>query len=94
VVTRGGADRGKQLECAAYLLLRRRFRSVRYWRGDREVDFVVESGGKPVPVQVSLEPPGDRHRQAVDEFQEAHPHAGEAVFITPESFERGVPELG
>jgi hypothetical protein len=47
-----------------------------------------------VPVQVSLEPPGDRHRQAVDEFQEAHPHAGEAVFITPESFERGVPELG
>jgi hypothetical protein len=30
----------------------------------------------------------------VDEFQEAHPHAGEAVFITPESFERGVPELG
>ena len=94
VVTRGGADRGKQFECAAYLLLRRRFRSVRYWRGDREVDFVVESGGKAIPVQVSLESPGERHRQAVDEFQEAHPHAGEAVFITPESFERGVPELG
>ncbi|MBM4107130.1 MAG: ATP-binding protein [Phycisphaerae bacterium] len=97
VVTATGADRGKQLECAAHLLLRRRFRTVHYWRGEGtgagEVDFVVEREGKAVPIQVSWEAPTERHRRAVDAFHEAHPHAAEAVFITRKSFERGVPEL-
>ena len=31
--------------------------------------------------------------QAVDEFHAAHPTAAEAVFVTAESFEAGVPEL-
>lgn len=97
VVTTTGADRGKQFECAAHLLLRRRFRTVHFWRGEGkgagEVDFVVEHDGKTVPVQVSWEEPTDRHRRAVDAFHEAHPHAGEPVFITRQSFERGVPEL-
>jgi predicted AAA+ superfamily ATPase len=97
VVTTTGEDRGKQLECAAYLLLRRRFRTVHFWRGEGsgagEVDFVVERAGKAVPVQVSWEAPTDRHRRALDAFHRAHPHAAEAVFITRESFEHGVPEL-
>lgn len=93
VVTATGADRGKQFECAAFLLLRRRFRNVHYWRGKGEVDFVVEHRGTAVPVQVSWEGPGERHRRALDEFHEAHPHAAEAVMITPESFGLGVPEL-
>lgn len=93
VLASAGKDLGKQFECAAYLLLRRRFGTVHYWRGSREVDFVVEHRGKAVPVQVSWEPPSERHLRALDEFHEAHPHAGEPVFITPESFIRGVPEL-
>lgn len=97
VATTTGEDRGKQLECATYLLLRRRFRTVHYWRGEGsgagEVDFVVERRGKAVPVQVSWEAPTERHRRAVDAFHAAHPHADEAVFVTRESFERGVPEL-
>ena len=97
VVTATSEDRGKQLECAAYLLLRRRFRTVHFWRGEGsgagEVDFVIERAGKAVPVQVSWEAPTARHHRAIDAFHRAHPHAAEAVFITRESFEHGVPEL-
>jgi hypothetical protein len=93
VITTSGADRGKQFECAVYLLLRRRFGAVQYWRGRGEVDFVVERRGKVVPVQVSWQGAAERHRHALDEFHETHPHADEAVIVTPESFERGVPDL-
>jgi hypothetical protein len=44
-------------------------------------------------VQVSWQGASERHRRALDEFHETHPHADEAVIVTPESFERGVPEL-
>lgn len=92
-VTTTGHDRGKQLECAVFLLLRRRFGCVSYWRGSSEVDFVVERDGRPTPVQVSWETVADRARRAVDEFHAAHPGAAEAVFVTAESFDTGVPEL-
>lgn len=88
-----GRDRGKQLECAAFLLLRRRFGHVSYWRSRGEVDFVIDHNGMPTPVQVSWTEATDRARAAVDEFQSSHPHAGEAVFITAESYDAGVPEL-
>jgi hypothetical protein len=35
----------------------------------------------------------ERARRAVDEFHATHPTAAEAVFVTAESFEAGVPEL-
>ncbi|MFM7521499.1 MAG: ATP-binding protein [Planctomycetota bacterium] len=92
-ITTAGHDRGKQLECAVFLLLRRRFGEVWYWRGDGEIDFVVEHRGRPTPVQVTWDTVGERARRAVDEFQAAHPTAGEAVFVTAESFAAGVPEL-
>jgi predicted AAA+ superfamily ATPase len=88
-----GRDRGKQLECAALLLLRRRFGRVSYWRTKGEVDFVVEGPRGPIPVQVSWETTTDRARRAVDEFHAAHPTAAEAVFVTSASFAAGVPEL-
>ena len=93
VVTTSGADLGKQFECAVYLLLRRRFQTVHYWRGVGEVDFVVEHQGKAVPIQATWGESQARHQRAIDEFHEVHPYAGEAVIITPESFQRGVPEL-
>ena len=92
-VTPTGHDRGKQLECAVFLLLRRRFGRVHYWRGTGEVDFVVDHRGKPTPVQVSWEATKERARRAVDEFHATHPTAAEAVFVTAESFEAGVTEL-
>jgi predicted AAA+ superfamily ATPase len=88
-----GRDRGKQLECATLLLLRRRYRHVSYWRGRREVDFVVMGADGPIPVQVSWDTTTERARQAVDEFHAAHHNAAEAVFVTRESYVAGVPEL-
>jgi hypothetical protein len=44
-------------------------------------------------VQVSWDATKERARRAVDEFHAAHPTAAEAVFVTAESFEAGVPEL-
>jgi len=92
-VTMTGQDRGKQLECATFLLLRRRFRDVAYWRGGGEVDFVIDAGRGPVPVQVSWEKASERARRGVDEFHQTHPTAGEPVYVTAAAFAAGVPEL-
>ena len=87
VVTRGGADRGKSLECATYLALRRRCGEVFYWRDRGEVDFVVRANGRIIPVQVTWGEPLDRHHQALERFYENHPQADEAVFVTAAGFE-------
>jgi predicted AAA+ superfamily ATPase len=90
--TRGGADRGKALEIATFVALRRTHREVFYWRDKGEVDFVVQRDGVAVPVQVTWDGPQDRHERALESFYEQHPHAGEAVFVTAESFEEVVGE--
>jgi len=90
VVTRGGADRGKSLECAVYLALRRRFGEVSYWRERGEVDFVVRPNGRIVPVQVTWDEPLDRHHRALEKFYERHPQADEAVLVTAENFEEAL----
>ena len=90
VVTRTGADRGKLLECAVHLELRRRGLSVSYWRGKGEVDFVARTRDGIVPIQVSWDPPTDRHHRALEEFYEAFPQALEAQFIGPDEYASGV----
>lgn len=45
-----------------------------------------------VPIQISREPPGERHHRALQEFYEAFPHALEAVLVGPEAYEAGVLE--
>lgn len=85
-VTQTGADRGKALERATYLALRREYGQVSYWRGAGEVDFVVLRNGVPVPVQVTWGAPERRHERALEAFYEAHPNAGEAIFVTADSF--------
>ena len=93
VVTRTGADRGKQLECATFLALRRRHREVFHWRNGGEVDLVVLHENKPLPVQVTWDKPQERHHEALDAFYRAHRDAHEAVFVTAASFAAGMPEL-
>ena len=86
VISSTGADLGKSLECAVFLELRRHYRDVCYWRGDGEVDFVVQDGRRVVPIQVTLEALEPRHERALASFYEAFPHADEAVTVTAESF--------
>jgi predicted AAA+ superfamily ATPase len=86
VVTRTGEDRGKSLECAVHLALRRRYESVSYWRGKGEVDFVVHHEGRAIPFQVTWDVPTERHDRALAAFYEDFPQAEEAVFVTSETF--------
>lgn len=91
VVTRGGADRAKSLECATFMALRREYGDVCYWRGagpnQGEVDFVVMIDGRPVPVQVSWDGELPRHQRALELFYEAFPTAGEPLFVSTKNFE-------
>jgi len=88
-VTRAGADRGKLLECAVHLELRRRGLRPAYWRGRGEVDFVVTTDRGITPIQVSWDPPTDRHHRALEEFYETFPQADEALMVGPAEFEVG-----
>ena len=89
VVTRTGADRGKLLECAVHLELRRRGLKPAYWRGRGEVDFVVTTEHGITPIQESWERPTDRHHRALEEFYETFPQAQEALLVGPAEFEAG-----
>lgn len=89
VVTRTGADRGRLLECAVQLELRRRGLQPAYWRGRGEVDFVVTTDRGFTPIQVSWEAPTERHHRALGEFYETFPQAQEAQLVRPDTFESG-----
>ena len=82
VSTRTGLDLGKRFEMAVFLALRKDFREVFYWRGQGEVDFVVESSTGWLPIQVTIEIPQKRHHAALNEFRVAHPHALPGVVVT------------
>jgi len=88
-VTRSGADRGKLLECAVFMELRRRGYSISYWRERGEVDFVVQTTEGPVPIQVSWESPTERHHRALQEFHETFPQAQPELLVGPDDLESG-----
>ena len=85
-VTRTGRDTGKALECATFIELRKRCGDVFYWRQSGEVDFVVQTGSTPTPIQVTAAGATERHLRALDAFYEAFPHAAEAVIVTMDDF--------
>ena len=93
VVPRTGHDRGKALECAVHLALRRKFGQIFYWRDRGEVDFVIHHEDRIVPVQVTWDAPGERHHQALESFYENFPQAEEARFITAADFGSALGEL-
>ncbi len=93
VVTRTGADNGKALECAVHLALRRAFGQVFYWREGGEVDFVVQAGGRIIPIQVTWDAPTERHHRAMEDFYERFPQAEETVFVTGRDFEASLTHL-
>lgn len=76
-----GRDHGKNLECAVLHHLRRTFRSVYYWKGRGEVDFVVQTPRGLLPIQVSTADTKTRHIAAVEEFARQHPGTLAPKFI-------------
>jgi predicted AAA+ superfamily ATPase len=87
VTTRIGADLGKDFENLVYLTLRRKTTDVFYWRGKAEVDFVVNTASGVTPLQVTIGKPQERHDEGLREFYESFPHAAEAIYVTPDTFE-------
>ncbi|TCO75505.1 ATP-binding protein [Chromatocurvus halotolerans] len=87
VSTRSGRDSGKDFENLVYLVLRRSSADISYWKGRREVDFVVNTPRGVTPIQVTYGEPKPRHEEALEEFFQHFPHANEAVFVTPETFD-------
>ena len=85
-MTRTGRDLGKALECATFVELKKRFGDVFYWRMSGEVDFVVQTGSAPTPIQVTSEGATERHLRSLDAFYEAFPHANEAMIVTMDNF--------
>jgi len=87
VTTKTGADLGKDFENLVFLTLRRKTTEVFYWRGKNEVDFVVNTARGVTPIQVTFGKPHERHEQGLREFYELFPHACEAIYVTPDTFE-------
>lgn len=84
--TRTGADRGKALECATFIELRKRFGDVFYWRGEGEVDFVVQTDAGILPVQVTLHESRQRHLRSLSAFYKEFPQTEEALVVTLDDF--------
>jgi predicted AAA+ superfamily ATPase len=82
IATRTGSDVGKNLEGAVFLHLRRRHSEVFYWRGQGEVDFVVQDRNGITPYQVSLGGLKPRHERALDEFRKKFPQTNPPVIVS------------
>jgi predicted AAA+ superfamily ATPase len=92
LVGSGRADHGKLLETMVFLHLRRHFSEVSFWRGEREVDFVVTRqvgtadgptrGRRSItPIQVSWEGAQPRHVAAFQEFKAHFPESADGILI-------------
>ena len=86
-ITKGGADRGKELEAAVYLHLRKRYSQVCYWRQSGEVDFVVQDGTTIIPHQITWDGAQERHHKALAEFKSEFVSSSPAVIVTRENVE-------
>lgn len=71
-----------------YLSLRAKIKDIAYWQGNGEVDFVVQMNRGITPIQVTVGEPQARYEDALAEFYTKFPHANEALFVTPDSFEQ------
>ena len=71
-----------------YLSLRAKTKDIAYWRGNGEVDFVVQTDRGITPIQVTVGKTQARHEDALADFYTKFPHANEALFVTPDSFEQ------
>ena len=50
------------------------------------MDFVIQAGTGPTPIQVTVDGAQERHWSALDAFYEAFPHATEPVIVTMAEF--------
>jgi predicted AAA+ superfamily ATPase len=93
IITRSGKDEGKRFEIFIFLALKRKFKNVYYWKGKKEMDFVVETETGIRPLQVTLHEKKDRHADGAKEFQIAHPKSLQCLLVTMENWEKILEDL-
>ena len=81
VVTKTGLDKGKKIETIVFHHLRKKAFQVYYWKGKKEVDFVIETAQGVTPIQVSWGEKLSRHEEAYQEFKKEYPKCNELLFI-------------
>ncbi|MBI2981483.1 MAG: ATP-binding protein [Deltaproteobacteria bacterium] len=90
VLPRRGEDWGKDAETIVYLELRRWVREISYWKGKREIDFIVSRGREILPIQVTVHEE-ENHRSSVkeafEEFYGHHPFSEALVLSSAPAFE-------
>lgn len=86
VVTPTGRDLGKDFENVVFLELRRRYKKVYYWKGVKEVDFVVETADGLKPFQVSWDGIKERHEQGLEEFYREFRSRLDPEYVTRDNF--------
>ncbi len=87
VLLNKGLDLGKKLETTVFHALKKKYKSVYYWRGKGEVDFVVQDGTDLIPIQVTWDGAKGRHHKAYDEFKSEFKKTGDLIFITRKNVE-------
>lgn len=87
IITKSGKDEGKRFEIYIFLLLRKKYSQVYYWRGKKEIDFVVETEEGIQPIQVSIGDSKIRHLEAAEEFSSEHPQALPCFFVSIDNLE-------
>jgi predicted AAA+ superfamily ATPase len=94
VITPTANDLGKDFENLVFIALRSTYSQVYYWKGRKEVDFVIETSEGLQPIQVSWDGIKDRHEEALEEFYREFKTTLNPVYITQDSFPTWARSLG
>ncbi len=87
IITKSGNDEGKRFEIFIFHILRRQHSEVFYWRGKKEIDFVIEKEEGIQPIQVSIDAVKSRHTEAAEEFAKEYPKALPCFYVTMNNLE-------
>ncbi len=82
IITKTGKDEGKRFEIFIFLLLRKKYSEVFYWRSKKEIDFIVETPNGIQPIQVTIGEIKIRHQEAAEEFALEYPKALPCFYVS------------
>jgi predicted AAA+ superfamily ATPase len=82
IITKSGKDEGKRFEIYIFLLLRKKYSEVFYWRNKKEIDFIIETENGIQPIQVTIGETKPRHKEAEAEFASEHPKSLPCFYVS------------
>lgn len=82
IITKSGKDEGKRFEIFIFIMLRKKFSEVFYWRNKKEIDFIVETANGIQPIQVTIGEIKERHIEAALEFSNEYPKSLPCFYVS------------